>query len=176
MNVVFRNIELCVKVRWHLGRVPDIGLCSLICLLFYFSYSFSNPSSLAQALWTVFGSGLLFVWRLPFAQSEILPKSLGMRKSNCFLISNILSLCMSRIRRYILLEEQAEHSRVTGWFSVVTLQVVHSPNFRYKLDFKGVLQQNVPCQFFSRLEDSRLPCCLFICNCCLRTIIKYSYS
>ena len=82
---------------------------------------------------------------------------------------------MSRIRRYILFKEQAEHSRVTGWFSVVTVQVVHSPNVRYKLDFKGVLQQNVPCQFFSRLEDSRLPC-LFICNCCLRTIIKYSYS
>lgn len=61
-------------------------------------------------------------------------------------------------------------------FSIVTLQVVHSPNVRYKLDFKGVPQQNVPCQLFSRLEDSRLPCCLFICNCCLRNIIKYSYS
>ena len=55
---------------------------------------------------------------------------------------------MSRIRRYILFKEQAEHPRVTGWFSVVTVQVVHSPNVRYKLDFKGVLQQNVPCQFF----------------------------
>ena len=46
-------------VRWHLGRVPDIGLCSLICLLFYFLYSFSYPSSLAQALCGQF-LGLVF--------------------------------------------------------------------------------------------------------------------
>ena len=68
---------------------------------------------------------------------------------------------MSRIRRYILFKEQAEHSRVTGWFSVVTLQVVHSPNVRYKLAFKGVLQQNVPCQLF--FSVGRLtPALLFI--------------
>lgn len=87
-------------VRWHLGRVPDIGLCSLICLLFYFLYSFSNPSSLAQALCGQF-LGLVFCLFAGFLLHN--PKSFqslwvcGNPTVSLFLI--FCPLCMSRIQR-----------------------------------------------------------------------------
>ena len=94
------------SVRWHLGIVPDIGLCFLICLFFYFLYSFSNPSSLAQALCGQF-LGLVFCLFAGFLLHN--PKSFQSLwvcgNPTVFLISNILSLYMSRIRRYILFKE-----------------------------------------------------------------------